>query len=98
MPDLARAEVEQIAALARLHLEPAELDRMQHELGAILAHVEALAAVDTTDVPPLTHPIAIDLRLRADEIAPSLPAEAALAAAPKTDGAYFVVPAILGDR
>jgi aspartyl-tRNA(Asn)/glutamyl-tRNA(Gln) amidotransferase subunit C len=92
MPALTRNEVEEIALLARLHLEPEELDRMQHELGAILEHFAALAAVDTEGVPAMTHAVPMDLRLRADVVEPSLPAELALAGVPRRDGALIVVP------
>jgi aspartyl-tRNA(Asn)/glutamyl-tRNA(Gln) amidotransferase subunit C len=92
MPALNRTEVEEIALLARLHLEPEELERMQRELGAILAHFEALAAVDTTGVPAMTHAVPVDLRLRPDIAAPSLAQEEALASAPRRDGDLIVVP------
>ena len=92
MPALTRKEVEEIALLARLHLEPEELERMQNELGAILEHFDALAAVDTNGVPPMTHAVPMDLRLRADVPEPSLPADAALAAAPRRSGDLIVVP------
>jgi aspartyl-tRNA(Asn)/glutamyl-tRNA(Gln) amidotransferase subunit C len=92
MPALTRKEVEEIALLARLHLEPAELDRMQGELAAILDHFQTLAAVDTADVPAMTHAVPMDLRMRADAPAPSLPAEAALAGAPRREADLIVVP------
>lgn len=95
MATLTRTEVEEIALLARLHLEPAELDALQTELGAILAHFEVLAGVDTTDVPPMTHPVALELPLRADVAQPSLPADEALRGAPRRDGDLIVVPAII---
>jgi aspartyl-tRNA(Asn)/glutamyl-tRNA(Gln) amidotransferase subunit C len=92
MPALTRAEVDEIALLARLYLEPAELDRMQHELGAILEHVAALAAVETEGVPAMTHAVPMDLRLRPDVALPSLPTEVALAGVPRRDGELIVVP------
>jgi aspartyl-tRNA(Asn)/glutamyl-tRNA(Gln) amidotransferase subunit C len=92
MPALTRKEVEEIALLARLHLEPEELDRMQGELGAILEHFGALAQVDTTGVAAMTHAVPMDLRMRLDVVEPSLPPEAALAAAPRRDGDLLVVP------
>jgi aspartyl-tRNA(Asn)/glutamyl-tRNA(Gln) amidotransferase subunit C len=92
MPELTRKDVEDIARLARLHLEPEELDRMQRELGAILTHFDALAAVDTAGVPAMTHAVPMDLRLRPDAALPSLPAEVALAAAPRREGDLIVVP------
>jgi aspartyl-tRNA(Asn)/glutamyl-tRNA(Gln) amidotransferase subunit C len=97
MADLSRTEVEQIALLARLHLEPAEIEAMQQDLGAILAHFAALAQVDTTDVPPMTH--ATDTaQLRADVAAPSLPVEDALSGlAPKSRHGdnLIIVPSII---
>ena len=98
MPALTRKEVEEIALLARLHLDPDELDRMQNELGAILEHFVALAQVDTTDVSPMTHAVPMDLRLRPDEVAPSLPTSEALRGAPAKQDDVFVVPAIIGER
>jgi aspartyl-tRNA(Asn)/glutamyl-tRNA(Gln) amidotransferase subunit C len=95
MAGLTRKEVEEIALLARLHLEPDELARIERDLGAILAHFETLAAVDTTDVPPMTHAVPMDLRLRVDEPEPSLPAAEALRAAPARADDLFVVPAVI---
>ena len=94
MPILQRKEVEEIASLARLHLESEEIERMRIELGAILDHFTALAAVDT-DVAPMTHAVPLDLRLRADVAEPSLPAEVALRGANAKTAEYFVVPAII---
>jgi len=92
---LSRKEVEEIALLARLHLESDELDRMQRELGAILEHFGALASAETEGVAPMTHAVPMDLRLRPDEPQPSLPVEDALRNAPAKDGNLFVVPAII---
>ena len=95
MPALTRKEVEEIALLARLYLDPSELDRMQSELGAILEHFAAIAQVDTTDVQPMTHAVPMDLRLRPDEPAPPLPVSEALRGAPAKQDDVFVVPAII---
>lgn len=92
MPALTRKEVEDIAQLARLELSGDELDRLAGDLGAILGHFEALSAVDTQGVPPMTHAVPMDLRLRPDAPEPSLPAEVALAGAPRRDGDLIVVP------
>ena len=92
MPALTRKEVEDIALLARLHLEPDELERMQGELAAILDHFQTIAAVDTTDVPAMTHAVPMDLRMRLDVPEPSLPVEAALAGAPRREADLIVVP------
>jgi aspartyl-tRNA(Asn)/glutamyl-tRNA(Gln) amidotransferase subunit C len=95
MGKLTRKEVEDIAMLARLHLEPPELDAMQEELGAILSHFRTIAIVDTNDVEPMTHAVPMDAPLRADVPEPSLPATEALRAAPRRDGDLIVVPAVI---
>ncbi|HET7504996.1 MAG TPA: Asp-tRNA(Asn)/Glu-tRNA(Gln) amidotransferase subunit GatC [Kofleriaceae bacterium] len=92
MPALTRNEVEEIALLARLALAPEELERMQHELGAILEHFAALSGVDTAGVPPMTHAVPMDLRMRVDVPEPSLPSETALSGVPRRDGDLIVVP------
>jgi aspartyl-tRNA(Asn)/glutamyl-tRNA(Gln) amidotransferase subunit C len=92
---LTRKEVEEIALLARLHLEPDELESLGGELGAILDHFSVMANVDTTDIAPMTHPVPIELPLRSDLVMPSLTADEALKGAPKRDGDLIVVPAII---
>ena len=95
MPILPRKDVEEIALLARVHLESDEIERLRIDLGAILDHFTALAAVDT-DVAPMTHAVPLDLRLRVDAPEPSLPAEVALRGAASKTAEFFVVPAIIG--
>ena len=96
MPTLERKEVDEVALLARLHLDDSERAQMQQELGAILEHFATLAAVDTTDVAPMTHAVPVDLRLRPDEPQPSLPVGEALQGAPGKRDDMFIVPAIIG--
>lgn len=95
MPALTRKEVEEIALLARLHLEADELQRMQDELGAILEHFAVIAQIDTSGITPMTHAVPMDGPLRPDEPQPSLPVDEALAATPKREGDLIVVPAII---
>jgi aspartyl-tRNA(Asn)/glutamyl-tRNA(Gln) amidotransferase subunit C len=95
MPALTPKEVAEIALLARLHLDEAELARMEDELGALVEHFGAIAAAQTDNVPAMTHAVPMDLRLRADLVEPSLDAADALRGAPARDGDLFVVPAII---
>lgn len=95
MGKLTRKEVEEIALLARLHLEPAELEQMQDDLGAILSHFRSIAIADTNDVPPMTHAVPTEAPLRADVVEPSLPAPEALRAAPRREGDLIVVPVVI---
>ena len=93
--ELTRAEVEKVALLARLELPDAELTRLTRELSAILHYFEQLDEVDTTGVAPMAHAMELTNVLADDEPRPSLDREAALANAPKRDGACFLVPAVL---
>lgn len=95
MPNLPRKEVEEIALLARLHLDEYEIRSMQENLGTILDHFASLAAVDTEGVAPMTHPMPVDLRMRTDAPDESLPASDALGDAPAREGDLFVVPAMI---
>ncbi len=89
------AEVKRIGALARLDLGEEETAAMSDQLTRILDYVAQLEALDTTGVEPTTHPVTLGEAFRDDAVRPSLPTEAALANAPATDGASFIVPRIL---
>jgi aspartyl-tRNA(Asn)/glutamyl-tRNA(Gln) amidotransferase subunit C len=95
MAELTRKEVEEIALLARLHLDDSELANVQGELGKILEHFSVLASVETNDIQPMTHAVPGDLRLRSDEPSPSLPAAEAVRGAPAKQNDMFLVPAII---
>jgi aspartyl-tRNA(Asn)/glutamyl-tRNA(Gln) amidotransferase subunit C len=83
-----------IAHLARLQLSDAELETISHQLSGILDYVQQLQQVNTDGVEPLAHPLPVQNVFRADESAPSLPVDEALANAPKRIGAFYGVPAV----
>jgi len=86
------ATVRHVARLARLHLDPDEQQRMGIELSGILAHVDAIQALDLDDVPPTTHVISLENVMRDDVPRPSLPVEEALREAPEVvEGRFSVV-------
>lgn len=88
-------EVKHLALLARLGLSEAELERFKEQLSNILENFEMLQQVDTTDVEPTAHSIALENVLREDETMPSLPAEEVLANAPSQGEGHFKVRAVL---
>jgi aspartyl-tRNA(Asn)/glutamyl-tRNA(Gln) amidotransferase subunit C len=88
-------EVRELAMLARLQLSEDEVARMAGDLAAILEYVDALRALDTTDVEPMTHAVPFDCPLRPDEVGASLSAEEALSNAPRREGSFFEVPRIV---
>ncbi len=86
------ATVRHVARLARLHLEPDEVERMRAELSGILTHVDVIQALDLDGVPPTTHVVALENVLREDVPRPSLPREEALREAPEVADHAFAVP------
>jgi len=95
MPRISRQEVERVVALARLSLSEDELERMAHELDAILGYVETLQRVDTEGVPPTAHVIPLATPLREDTPVAPLDPELAVANAPEASGSAFVVPKVI---
>jgi aspartyl-tRNA(Asn)/glutamyl-tRNA(Gln) amidotransferase subunit C len=91
------SDVAKVALLARLDLSSAELSAMARHLTDIVGYVEQLQGLDTTGVEPMAHAIDIRNVMADDCIAPSLPRELALQNAPKQDGQYYLVPAVLGE-
>ena len=92
---LSREEVLHITRLARVGLTEAEVDKLSEQLSNILEHFEALQQVDTTDVPPTTQSIELLNVLRDDEASASLPQSQVLANAPRKEGDFFRVRAVL---
>ncbi|HEY9089880.1 MAG TPA: Asp-tRNA(Asn)/Glu-tRNA(Gln) amidotransferase subunit GatC [Anaerolineaceae bacterium] len=92
---LTRKEVEHIAALARLELTAAEVERYSRQLSDILEYAERLQQVDTSHVPPTASVLPAALRLREDTPRPGLSIETLLSTAPQTDSGQFRVPPVL---
>jgi aspartyl-tRNA(Asn)/glutamyl-tRNA(Gln) amidotransferase subunit C len=95
MPRIQPDEVRTIAALARLRLSEAEIERMTHELDAILDYIDIVKNLDTENTEPMTHAVPFDCPLRPDEPKPSLSVEEALQNAPRRHDAFFEVPRIV---
>ena len=95
MSGIAREEVGRIAALARLSMDDAEIDRMQRDLVAILAFASALAGVDTTGVEPTSHVIPLATPMCDDVPEPAMDPARAVANAPEASDSAFVVPKVI---
>jgi aspartyl-tRNA(Asn)/glutamyl-tRNA(Gln) amidotransferase subunit C len=94
-PKISSEQVRHVARLARLELDDHAVDALRGQLDAILGYVEALNAVDVSAVAPSFHALPILSPLREDVVRPGLAREAALAAAPASDGQGFAVPKVL---
>jgi aspartyl-tRNA(Asn)/glutamyl-tRNA(Gln) amidotransferase subunit C len=87
--------VERVARLARLSLTVEERRLFARQLEEILAWAESLQALDTSGVPPMSHPREAEA-LREDEPRPGLDRETAFAAAPEVEDGLFRVPRVIG--
>jgi aspartyl-tRNA(Asn)/glutamyl-tRNA(Gln) amidotransferase subunit C len=84
-----RMDVEHIAKLARLEFTDEEKATFAHQLNDILAYVEQLNTLDTSNVEPLS---------REDVLRPGLTQEEALKNAPVKTERFFKVPKVIGNR
>jgi aspartyl-tRNA(Asn)/glutamyl-tRNA(Gln) amidotransferase subunit C len=96
---ITEADVEKVAQLAHMQLTTDELNIFAPQMAEIVAYVEQLNAVDTSNVEPalggLTPEGEAPDSARDDEAAPSLGQKTALAEAPDAASGYFRVPKVL---
>jgi len=92
---VSREEALKIAALAKLNLSEAEVERFTHQMNDILGYVEQLNELDTEDVKPLSHVLDLTNVVRKDDEKTSLHRHEALKNAPETDGEFFIVPKVI---
>ncbi len=89
------SEVEKIAHLARLAIDPADVPEYARNLSAILAFVEKLDAVDTEGVTPMAHPLDMAQRMRPDEVTETDQRERFQAIAPAVESGLYLVPKVI---
>ena len=91
-------DIDRVAHLARLALSDDEKQLFARQLGDILTYVEQLRSLDTSGIPPTSHPLGTLGSMRDDERRPSLPRGEVLAQAPEpaADAGLFKVPRVLG--
>jgi aspartyl-tRNA(Asn)/glutamyl-tRNA(Gln) amidotransferase subunit C len=92
---LSREEVVHIAALARMGISDAEIEKAREQLSNILENFEVLKEIDTTNVPPTAQSIHLQNVLREDCPRESLPMEDVLANAPDREGDLFKLRPVL---
>jgi aspartyl-tRNA(Asn)/glutamyl-tRNA(Gln) amidotransferase subunit C len=93
---LTRAQIESIAHLARLELEPAEIPVYQETLSRIIDLVGELDRADTAGVSPMAHPLAgLTQRLRSDVVTEKDAHELYQASAPQVAAGLYLVPKVI---
>jgi aspartyl-tRNA(Asn)/glutamyl-tRNA(Gln) amidotransferase subunit C len=96
---ITEADVEKVAQLAHLEITKEELQIFAPQMSDIVAYVEQLNALDTSDVEPalggLTPEGEATDSARDDVVMPSLGQKTALAEAPDGAAGHFRVPKVL---
>ena len=99
---LTTLDIQRIANLARLALQPDEESRMLDKINDFFGIVEQISAVDTTGVVPMAHPVdamrnspEMALRLRTDTVSEPNQREANQKSAPAVENGLFLVPKVI---
>ncbi len=90
-----REQVRYIAHLSRLKLTREEEEKFTRQLREILAYVDKLKELDTSNVPPTSHVFPLNNIFREDKRESSLSLEEALANAPRHKYGHFQVPRVI---
>ena len=88
-------EVEKIAHLARLAIREEDVPEYATNLSNILGLVEQMDQVDTADVVPMAHPLAMPQRLRADVVSEENQRERFQSIAPQVEAGLYLVPKVI---
>ena len=92
---LERSQVEHIATLARIGLTEDEILMFGEQLSQILEQFEVLLELDTTGVAPTRNAGGLQTVMREDVPGDSLDSEDVLKNAPRREGEFFRVNAVL---
>ena len=88
-------QVKKIAALARLELNPSEVEVYRGQLSQILDFVERLNSLDVSQIEPTAHAVSVANPTREAEGSPFTGQESVLKEAPDREGRFFRVPKVL---
>lgn len=88
-------QVARIAHLARIEVTPAESEAVRDKLNGILAMIDELQSVDTTNGAPMAHAQDLAQRLRDDAVTETDRRAAYQAVAPETEAGLYLVPKVI---
>ena len=85
----------QVAKLARIRVDEADLPKLAEEFSALLGFIEQLGAVDVSNVDPMTSVTPMRLYRRKDVVTDGDMAEIILKNAPDAREGFFAVPKVV---
>lgn len=92
---LDKSEVAKIAHLARLHINETEAAEVANRITDILALIDQMQSIDTDQVAPLSHPLDVVQRLRADVVTETDQREQLQTLAPASADGLYLVPLVI---
>ena len=88
-------DLNQLTQLAKLTVDPAELEEMSARIDTVLALVDQLKAADLDGVAPMAHPLDAVQALRADAVTERPQRERMQAMAPAVEDGLYLVPRVI---
>lgn len=92
---LSKDEVARLARLARLAVRPEESVAVLERLNRVLGMIDAMRAVDTRGVEPMSHALDLMQRLRPDEVTEGDQRALFQAVAPAVERGLYLVPKVI---
>jgi aspartyl-tRNA(Asn)/glutamyl-tRNA(Gln) amidotransferase subunit C len=88
-------QIERLARLARIALGPAEEAAVVGQLNRVLGLIDQMRAVDTAGIEPMSHPVDVAQRQRADIVDQVDERELFQSVAPAVEAGLYLVPKVL---
>lgn len=92
---LTREQMEQLATLSRVELSDETGAEVTQNVSRIVAFFDALNAVDTEGVLPMSHPLDMTQRLRADNVTETNQRDKYQASAAHVEQGLYLVPKVI---
>ncbi len=88
-------DVRNIAQLARLHIDEADIEQYAADLSSILDLVDQMNQIDSSGVEPLSNPLDATQRLRDDEVTETDQRDKFQGIAPDVEQGFYRVPKVI---
>ncbi len=92
---ITKETVEYVGHLARLELDPREIEAYTQQIDKILEYMESLNSLNTDNIEPTSHPVPVACVMRDDAEKSSFAAEESVGNAPARIDTFFKVPPII---
>lgn len=93
---ITKEQVKQVAHLARLEVDEADMERIAEQIDKILGYIDTLGKAETEGVSPSFLGIDLGTAYREDVPAGHVGVDNAMANAPSSEDGYFIVPKVIG--